>query len=724
MASNELSGIFEKMRNTTSIILKPREFSLLREYLLKAIGTKENQIPDEYIHRMISLLNTIVKSNDYTEIDMGNTIEKILSSKAFKRLDAKAMAWKRTTASSQKTSKRSSHVLLAAIYTYRYCKAKGLNAELGVAGALGHDLGHTPMGHEGEKWTRNFDEENVLGTFTHNTQAYTLIHDIEKLDDMPWQVYDAWVKHNGEKFAIRFPFDQRITEEIFQEDIIKAQGKCGYIGTLHPATHEGAAVQAIDPIAYIGQDLADGFTEKVLKPKEMDKKLLKILNMFGLSSEDIHRLLQQDEHRTFEVVNKYLEEFSELFSANPNNLIAMELMSSLKDLRNIDFYSRYDFIEAIGKIASRIKEHAKDLSSSQADELYWEYVSNEFEGLINQDTTGGTLARTIEDKLLRDLIEYSSDCPEMSEEMTYAKYKLIEYSQEEVIPLVLTTEQSTILERAYGDLRKIYARILLSSGFIDEKFPQYKSEPKNQNPDKVLEEHTDLLKKYGSKIVGHTRKCSPSYFKSREQAILVARSESSKEPPYTIRESLALNIARDYIMRTRDIEFVDLLNDFWVLKPEEKDENGEIVRESEYDIVTKRSDTTEKMVIEEGNSMYETRVGMQKGLIEFVVKKVGYFIEEVQKSLVSIQKGSENKVKEYMEDLSEIKKQMKGLISAYNNTSEFDSKSAVYTQICEMYEKLLESRKDLFVEKKEEIEQTSMFNASGEIAERTHGETR
>jgi dGTP triphosphohydrolase len=76
-----------------------------------------------------------------------------------------------------------------------------LNEDLIEAISLGHDVGHTPFGHDGERIISAFLQEQSIGIFEHNVQSFRLFHDLEAYGkglNLTAQVLDGIICHNGE----------------------------------------------------------------------------------------------------------------------------------------------------------------------------------------------------------------------------------------------------------------------------------------------------------------------------------------------------------------------------------------------------------------------------------------------------------------------------------------------------------------------------------------------
>ncbi len=128
------------------------------------------------------------------------------------------------------------------------CRALGLNTEIVQAAGLGHDLGHAPFGHAGEKTLRFLSDHN----FQHELHSLRVIDKLENKGkglNLTFAVRDAIASHCGEAI------EQFI-------DIAKTPNDLENLKRLpkSPSTWEGCVVRVSDSIAYLGRDIEDAMT--------------------------------------------------------------------------------------------------------------------------------------------------------------------------------------------------------------------------------------------------------------------------------------------------------------------------------------------------------------------------------------------------------------------------------------------------------------------------------
>lgn len=189
-------------------------------------------------------------------------VEKIIHTPAYNRYAGKTQVF--SFRANDDISRRGLHVQLVARIARDIGFALGLNCDLIEAIGLGHDLGHTPFGHAGERCLNDVFHEHTGRWFFHN------VHSVRVLDtlygrNLTLQTLDGALTHNGE-------YEQRVFElsglSTFEEldRTIEACYTSGdiAIGHLRPMTLEGCVVRISDIIAYVGRDRQDAIAAGLL----------------------------------------------------------------------------------------------------------------------------------------------------------------------------------------------------------------------------------------------------------------------------------------------------------------------------------------------------------------------------------------------------------------------------------------------------------------------------
>ncbi len=166
--------------------------------------------------------------------------DRIVHSKAFRRLKHKTQVFLSPEGDHYRT--RLTHTLEVAQIARTIARALDLNEDLTEAIALGHDLGHTPFGHGGE---RSLDKLCPEG-FRHNEQSLRVVNILERKGglNLTYEVRDGILCHTGEKL---------------------------------PQSLEGRIVRFADKIAYINHDIDDAVRGDIISESDIPKELINLL---------------------------------------------------------------------------------------------------------------------------------------------------------------------------------------------------------------------------------------------------------------------------------------------------------------------------------------------------------------------------------------------------------------------------------------------------------------
>ncbi|NOX35045.1 MAG: HD domain-containing protein [Deltaproteobacteria bacterium] len=213
--------------------------------------------------------------NEYRQAFSADS-DRILNSLAFTRYIDKTQVF--SLINNDHLTHRVIHVQLVSRIARTIGRYLGLNEDLIEAASLGHDIGHTPFGHDGERFLSKLTSEHGAGLFHHNIQSIRFLDGIEK-NGQGWnlslQTMDAIVCHNGEVHSkLIVPQKKRSFKDF---DIMIKTMKEKKICDEMPMTMEGCVVRMADTISYIGRDLEDAIRLNLVKRQDMPdicKKLL------------------------------------------------------------------------------------------------------------------------------------------------------------------------------------------------------------------------------------------------------------------------------------------------------------------------------------------------------------------------------------------------------------------------------------------------------------------
>ncbi len=166
--------------------------------------------------------------------------DRIIYSKSFLRLKNKTQVF--FAPDGDHYMSRLTHTLDVSQIARSLARCLSLNEDLAEAIALGHDLGHTPFGHVGERVLSNL----APCGFRHNEQSLRVVDKLEKDGrglNLTLEVRDGILNHPKSR---------------------------------KPATLEGAAVSLADRIAYINHDIEDAVRAKLLDERDLPKRAIKV----------------------------------------------------------------------------------------------------------------------------------------------------------------------------------------------------------------------------------------------------------------------------------------------------------------------------------------------------------------------------------------------------------------------------------------------------------------
>ena len=211
-------------------------------------------------------------------------IDKIVHSASYTRYMGKTQVY--SLLDVDNISKRSTHVQFVSRTSRTIAKALGLNEELCEAISLGHDIGHVPFGHIGERILNKISLEKTGQIFAHNVQSVRTLMDIENNGqgiNLSLQVLDGIMCHNGEFLSnIYKPVNK--TKEDFLKEYNSLYEDEENITRLKPMTLEGCIVRLSDIIAYVGKDIEDAESIKAFSKDKIDKEIVDIV---GNTNSDI-----------------------------------------------------------------------------------------------------------------------------------------------------------------------------------------------------------------------------------------------------------------------------------------------------------------------------------------------------------------------------------------------------------------------------------------------------
>lgn len=220
---------------------------ILRRGLIILINREYFEQREHEMYRSCASFSDKSKGRDRTEgkcdirTDYQRDRDRIIHSKSFRRLKHKTQVFLAPGGDHYRT--RLTHTLEVSQIARTIARALRLNEDLTEAISLGHDLGHTPYGHAGERALSKYTKK----PFLHNEQSLRVVEKLEKDGrglNLTWEVRDGILNH-------------------------KTSGK--------PSTLEGHIVRISDKIAYVNHDIDDGIRAEILTESSLPSECTDLL---------------------------------------------------------------------------------------------------------------------------------------------------------------------------------------------------------------------------------------------------------------------------------------------------------------------------------------------------------------------------------------------------------------------------------------------------------------
>ena len=303
-------------------------------------------------------------------------IDRIIHAYSYTRYLDKTQVY--TRSSNDHISKRITHVQLVSKIARTIGRALNLNEDLIEAIALGHDIGHTPLGHAGEAMLNKISKRELGEYFAHNIQSVRHYMNVEKNGkglNLTIQVLDGIMTHNGEILDSTYTPIKKTKEEFLREyeeayiDLAKSNKN-------HPMTLEGCVVRISDIIAYIGRDIEDAIILGDIKREEIPNEIIEVL---GDNNKDIVNTIILDIIKNS--LNKpYIKLSEDVYKA----------LMSLKRFNYENIYiksmSREDAEKYELGMNELYKEYLNDINNSNEDSLIYSVFLNSQSSEYNTNT--------------------------------------------------------------------------------------------------------------------------------------------------------------------------------------------------------------------------------------------------------------------------------------------------------------------------------------------------
>lgn len=251
---------------------------------------------------------------------------RILHSLAYRRLKHKTQVF--FNVDNDHICTRMEHVQHVESVSCTIAKFLGLNTDLTRAIAMGHDLGHSPFGHEGEVELSKIRADYGMDRFWHERNSLRIIDNIELLEDnmkqyqnlnLTYAVRDGIISHCGEvdENGI-FPRTEAINLSEFNKS-----------GQYQAYTWEGCVVKMADKIAYLGRDIEDALRIDFIDKDDM-AELMRIAERYN-----------EDVINTTVIIHNFISSICENSSPDKGIRLSDKHNAMLKEIKDFNYKAIY-----------------------------------------------------------------------------------------------------------------------------------------------------------------------------------------------------------------------------------------------------------------------------------------------------------------------------------------------------------------------------------------------
>jgi len=298
MNINQKARQKQREMNQKQIIATPCKHQEIKEASLLTISPtcgeqnnidREEMILANYACKSIDAIRKTEEPNDTIRSSFFRDIDKIIHSKAYTRYIDKTQVF--ALFDNDHITHRVLHVQFVSKIGRTIGRALKLNEDLIEAIALGHDLGHSPYGHDGERILNDICVQHNIGSFQHNGQSIKCVTELARNGkglNLSLQVLDGILTHNGEICSKEYTPDYNKNWEQFKLEYKNTMNNSKNANMIKPMTLEGCVVRVSDIIAYIGKDIEDAIILNLIKREEIPKTPL------GITNKDIVNILVND----------------------------------------------------------------------------------------------------------------------------------------------------------------------------------------------------------------------------------------------------------------------------------------------------------------------------------------------------------------------------------------------------------------------------------------------
>ncbi len=301
--------------------------------------------------------------------------DRIIYSKSFNRYIDKTQVF--SFVDNDHITRRITHVIMVSKIARTIGRALNLNEDLIEAISLGHDSGHPPIGHVGESILNDITKREIGESFIHNIQSvrnYILLEKNGKGLNLTVQVLDGIMCHNGEKLRQVYEYKNKSKEE-FLDEYNKALIDKDFSNEVNPMTLEGCVVRISDVIAYVGRDIEDAISLKLIKRSDIPSDIVDVLgdNNSDIVNNLILDVINNSMNKPYiKLSNHVFEELEKLQAFNYKNIYnkanSKERIDKYKDMFNTLFNIYLEDLNKNNKNSSIYSDFLNNMSN--------EYINN------------------------------------------------------------------------------------------------------------------------------------------------------------------------------------------------------------------------------------------------------------------------------------------------------------------------------------------------------------
>ncbi len=321
MQQETLSGIRKtsnKMNGTKHLIEKTfKDFGMFKGHIKYQNAT--------------SRLEDLYRKDEDIRHPFERDYHRILYSNAYRRLKHKTQVFFNTN--NDHICTRIEHVNHVSSVAETIAEFLGLNPWLVRAIAVGHDLGHSPFGHTGEKILNKIVRDNKLSkNFWHEKNSLRFIDKIETMPD-----YEGYERNLNLSYAVRDGIICHCGE--VDEEALKPRDEFIDLESIQNAnqfqsyTYEGCVVKISDKIAYLGRDIEDALSKRILEEEQKVELEGIVENLFG------HKKLK--DINTTSLVHLFIIDLCKNSNPNDGLKFSKEYFEIMKTIKRFNYQNIY-----------------------------------------------------------------------------------------------------------------------------------------------------------------------------------------------------------------------------------------------------------------------------------------------------------------------------------------------------------------------------------------------